>query len=151
MIKLVNDFNLQIDEESNICNAVLPTPLMKEVETVCQTKSGKTIPVAFSYSIVQTEVEHFQGYVYIIRDMTERKQAELAKQEFLAMISHEIRTPITSVTGMASLLLNSELTTQQQDFVKIIYNSGDALLKIINDIKDDVAKNGLSARCCKQW
>ncbi|MGV0029480.1 histidine kinase dimerization/phospho-acceptor domain-containing protein, partial [Phormidesmis priestleyi] len=67
---------------------------------------------------------------------TERKQAELAKQEFLAMISHEIRTPITSVTGMASLLLNSELTAQQQEFVKIIYNSGDALLKIINDILD---------------
>ncbi|MGI2902129.1 ATP-binding protein [Tolypothrix sp. VBCCA 56010] len=136
VIKLVNDFNLQIEEESNICNAVLPTPLMKEVETVCQTKSGKTIPVAFSYSIVQTEVEHFQGYVYIIRDMTERKQAELAKQKFLAMISHEIRTPITSVTGMASLLLNSELTAQQQEFVKTIYSSGEALLKIINDILD---------------
>jgi PAS domain-containing protein len=35
VIKLVNDFNFQISEEENICNAVLPTPLMKEVETVC--------------------------------------------------------------------------------------------------------------------
>jgi PAS domain S-box-containing protein len=112
------------------------TPLVKEFETVCKTKSGKTIPVAFSCSMVQTEIEHFQGYVYILRNMSDRKQAELAKQEFLAMISHEIRTPIASVTGMASLLLNTELTAQQRDFIETIYNSGDALHKIINDILD---------------
>ena len=111
-------------------------PLEKEVETVCYTKSGKTIPVAFSYSIVKTEIEHFQGYVYILRDMTERKQAELAKQGFLAMISHEVRTPIASVTGMASLLLDSGLTAEQQDFVETIYTSGNSLLKIINDFLD---------------
>ncbi|MBD2515372.1 response regulator [Nostoc sp. FACHB-973] len=110
--------------------------LVKEVETVCHTKSGKTIPVDFSYSIIQTEIEHFQGYVYILRNMTERKQAELAKQQFLAMISHEVRTPITSVTGMASLLLDSELTTEQRDFVETIYISGNSLLKIINDFLD---------------
>jgi PAS domain S-box-containing protein len=108
----------------------------KEIEIDCQTKSGKTIPVAFSFSIVQTEVEHFQGYVYIIRDMTERKQAELAKQEFLAMISHEVRTPITSVTGMANLLLDTDLTDIQRDFVQIIDTSGNALLKIVNDFLD---------------
>ncbi|MEH2336995.1 MAG: ATP-binding protein [Nostoc sp.] len=110
--------------------------LEKEVETVCYTKSGKTIPVAFSYSIVKTEIEHFQGYVYILRDMTERKQAELAKQGFLAMISHEVRTPIASVTGMASLLLDSGLTAEQQDFVETIHTSGNSLLKIINDFLD---------------
>ncbi|MBW4672164.1 MAG: response regulator [Cyanomargarita calcarea GSE-NOS-MK-12-04C] len=108
----------------------------KEVETDCQTKSGKIIPVAFSCSIVQTEVEHFQGYVYILRDMTERKQAELAKQEFLAMISHEVRTPITSITGMANLLLDTDLTDIQQDFVQIIDTSGNALLRIVNDFLD---------------
>ncbi|MBD2770818.1 ATP-binding protein [Iningainema tapete] len=115
---------------------IYPTPLFKEIETVCQTKSGKKVPVAFSCSIVQTEIENFQGYVYILRDITERKQAELAKQEFLAMISHEIRTPISSVIGMASLVLNTELTQQQRDFVEIIETSGNALLKIINDILD---------------
>ncbi len=110
--------------------------LVKELETVCHTKSGKTVSVDFSYSIIQTEVEHFQGYVYILRDMTEKKQVELAKQQFLAMISHEVRTPITSVTGMASLLLDSELTNEQRDFVEIIYTSGNSLLKIINDFLD---------------
>jgi PAS domain S-box-containing protein len=107
-----------------------------ELETICTTKSGKKIPVAISCSRIKTDVEHFQGYIYILRDMTERKQAELAKQEFLAMISHEIRTPITSVNGMASLLLKTDLTAEQRDYVKTIHMGGDTLLQIINDILD---------------
>nr|MBA3922932.1 response regulator [Nostocaceae cyanobacterium] len=113
-----------------------PITSVSEVETVCHTKQGTTVPVSFSCSLVQTDMENFRGYVYILRDMTERKQAELAKQEFLAMISHEVRTPITSVMGMASLLLNTQLSTDQQDFVETIHLSGDALLRIINDFLD---------------
>ncbi len=113
-----------------------PITSVSEVETVCHTKQGTTVPVSFSCSLVQTDMENFRGYVYILRDMTERKQAELAKQEFLAMISHEVRTPITSVMGMASLLLNTQLSTAQQDFVETIHLSGDALLRIINDFLD---------------
>lgn len=119
-----------------IDNCKLEINKREEIETVCQTKNGKTIPIAFSISMLQTEIEHFQGYVYILRDMTERKQAELAKQEFLAMISHEIRTPITSVAGMASLLLNTNLTDEQREFTEAIYTSGNTLHKIINDMLD---------------
>nr|WP_292752820.1 ATP-binding protein [Nostoc sp. NMS4] len=138
VIKEVNKFPLIIGDIENVDifqNSDINI-LAQEVETVCYTKTGKTIPVAFSSSIVKTEIEHFQGYVYILRDMTERKQAELAKQEFLAMISHEVRTPIASVIGMASLLLYTELTAEQQDFVEIISTSGNSLLKIINDFLD---------------
>ncbi|WP_341530743.1 ATP-binding protein [Nostoc sp. UHCC 0302] len=131
IIRELEDLKLGKGEKENIYN-----PPIKELETVCITKSGKKIHVAFSCSIVQTEIENFQGYVYTLRDMSDRKQAELAKQEFLAMISHEIRTPITSVNGMASLLLNTELTAQQQDFAQTIYMSSNALHKIINDILD---------------
>ncbi len=125
---IIDDIDISHSQDINF--------LVKEVETVCYTKSGKTIPIAFSSSIVKTEIEHFQGYVYILRDMTERKQAELAKQEFLAMISHEVRTPIASVIGMAGLLQYTELTAEQQDFVETIYTSGNSLLKIINDFLD---------------
>ncbi|WP_334916933.1 hybrid sensor histidine kinase/response regulator [Nostoc sp.] len=138
VIREVDSYKLELGNIENI--ETFPNSdqnlLLKDVETVCYTKSKKTISVAFSYSIVKTEIEHFQGYVYILRDMTERKQAELAKQEFLAMISHEVRTPIASVIGMASLLLDCGLIGQQKDFVEIIYSSGNSLLKIINDFLD---------------
>ncbi|MEH1981662.1 MAG: ATP-binding protein [Nostoc sp.] len=138
VIKEVNNYPLIVADMEciDISHGQDINTLVKEVETVCYTKSGKTIPVAFSSSIVKTEIEHFQGYVYILRDITERKQAELAKQEFLAMISHEVRTPIASVSGMASLLLYTELTAEQKNFVETIYTSGNSLLKIINDFLD---------------
>ena len=110
--------------------------LPKEIETVCQTKSGRKVSIAVSCSTPQVDVEDFQSVVYVIRDMTDRKQAELAKREFLAMISHEIRTPMNAVIGIAGLLLNTELTAQQRDLIEIIGTSGDALLTIINDILD---------------
>ncbi len=138
VLKEVDSWKEEIEQRGNVQTPLFGpiTPLVKEVETVCQTKTGKIIPVAFSCSKVQTEIEHFQGYVYILRDMTERKQAELAKQEFLAMISHEIRTPIAAVIGMGDVLINTELTEEQEEFAETICNSGKALLEIVNDILD---------------
>ncbi len=58
------------------------------------------------------------------------------KSEFLAHMSHEIRTPMNGIVGIAELLSGTRLDEEQQDYVKSIANSADALLTIINDILD---------------
>ncbi|MDR3502501.1 MAG: response regulator, partial [Legionella sp.] len=64
------------------------------------------------------------------------ESAVKAKSEFLALMSHESRTPMNGVIGMTGLLLDTPLTESQKEFVEIIRISGDQLLVVINDILD---------------
>lgn len=92
----------------------------------------------------------YRGHLWLYRDVSEAKQiqndllrakqiAEVsmnAKQDFLAKMSHELRTPINGVLGLTNLMINSQLSKENMEYLNGIRFSGEHLLSIINDILD---------------
>jgi len=118
-------------------------------------RDGSEFPVEINLSAVRTD----QGtkVLAVISDITERRRLQLevearaqeleqerdraeaanrAKSEFVANMSHEIRTPMNAVLGMAYLLGNTTLTTQQRKYLNMVKVSGQSLLGILNDVLD---------------
>ena len=138
---------------SEVSREILPATLGKggwKGEVLNRRRSGEDFPVSLSTSVVRNEQHVPIALIGVAVDITERKRVERqlveaveaaeaaakAKSEFLATMSHEIRTPMNGVIGMTELLLSTELTNRQLDFVRSIQTCGENLLTIINDILD---------------
>ncbi|MGF1538923.1 MAG: ATP-binding protein [Pleurocapsa sp.] len=104
---------------------------VETIEIACKTKQQKLIQIEFNCFVVPTEIEGFLNCVYIGRDITSRKQAEIEirkaleqekelrelKSGFISMASHEFRNPLSSILICAQTLADSEnISRPEQEF-----------------------------------
>ncbi len=115
----------------------------EEVNIVCKDESIRNCII----SAGQLVYGNFVGINGFIRDITERKQAEKLRQDrkiadqtsklkeqFIASVSHEMRTPMNAILGMSNLVLKTDLDDEQYNYIKNVKNSSEILLGIVNDI-----------------
>lgn len=111
-----------------------------EFQFLCKDKTYRFLEFN---SINLRHKDKLQGLILDCRDITQRKKdaeemvrLQKAKEQFLANISHEIRTPINGIAGMASLLSKEQNPEDRQTYLNAIRHSAENLKVIINDILD---------------
>ncbi len=134
--------------QSFAAGAILSRRMSNRQDVTGLTKDGRLAPIEVGLSKLTTRT----GMIYtaIIRDISESLQAEAelnqavseaaaanaAKSAFLAAMSHEVRTPLNGVLGMAQAMARDALPPKQAERLEVIRQSGESLLGILNDMLD---------------
>ncbi|MBU5611834.1 ATP-binding protein [Geomonas azotofigens] len=131
----------------HVCELVGFTPLLERIRDLSQpdrgggtkeelTVKGKRLHVYLSS--LSDEFGNFAGIVLSIRDVTVEQQVDRMKTEFISTVSHELKTPLTSIKGSLQLLLTRSkwLTDTERQLLTVCFRNTQRLIRLISEILD---------------
>lgn len=104
-----------------------------------QRKTGEILDVFMTLSLIRDAQNHISSIAIVARDITDRKALDRLKDEFISIISHELRTPIAALQGSIELLLSGQLgdlSELGQRLLRIAARNSERLVRLTNDIFD---------------
>lgn len=104
-----------------------------------QTVDKKLIPVLHTTSPISDIKKQISGVVIVLKDITRERELEKLKDEFVSLASHELRTPMTAVKGLISMILEGDygaVNEMLKDPLSDIAKSTDRLIELVNDMLD---------------
>ncbi len=120
--------------------AALSGEMVSQIDDTYRRVGGEPFPVEVTASpVVDPDDGQPRGAVVVFRDITERRDVERMKSEFLSVVSHELRTPLTAIRGTLGLLAGGavgELSPRVEAMVTVASESSERLTRLINDLLD---------------
>ncbi|MBL1434237.1 PAS domain-containing protein, partial [Candidatus Wolfebacteria bacterium] len=98
-------------------------------------KNGTKVTVADSATPLKNEIGEVVGVVVVFRDVSEEREVDKAKTEFVSLASHQLRNPLTSISWYAEILLSGDagkLNKEQEDFINEIYRGNQRMINLVN-------------------
>jgi signal transduction histidine kinase len=127
--------------------------LNRPIERVMVDRQGREIPVEVRIGLVSTGEQRF--FSAFVHDISQRKEVERMKDEFISTVSHELRTPLTAIYGSLNLLTSGmagELPADAKQLLAISHQSTERLIRLINDMLDleKIASGKIEYRMAEQ-
>lgn len=106
---------------------------------VLQNKQRKLIPILYTISPILDKNRLITGVVLVLKDITRERELEILKDEFISVASHELRTPMTAIKGLISMIFEGDygdINQELKDPLSDIGKSTERLITLVNDMLD---------------